>query len=325
MARDFSARADIDSSNLVDFPDGRLRNSSPPAARNGTAVVEEVYGDLQQFFLKLLRDASITPNGNADTDSVSQYLQGLVAKIRETTASTTQNGTVELATNTEVNNGTPSGRAVTVGGLAQRLATDALAGLVELANNTETQAGTDTSRAVTPAGLATLIASSERRGLIEIAQTSEVETGSDFSRAVTPGTLRNQVATIAELNAGTSNIKFVVPARFRASTLGVINETGNIVRMQTYDIGVWNMDDTLSVSIAHGLGADWANIIQVQALILNDNMTFLNNLDDGGSLLISSTNITLTRSLNGEFDNVSYDSTTLANRGRVIVHYFDLN
>lgn len=77
MARDFSARTDIDNTNPGDFPDGRILDSNPASANNGTAVNEAVYGDLYQFFLKLLRDASIIPNGNADTDSTNQLLDAL--------------------------------------------------------------------------------------------------------------------------------------------------------------------------------------------------------------------------------------------------------
>lgn len=112
MARDFSARTDIDNTDPTNFPDGRILDSNPSSANNGTAVVEAVLGDLHQFFLKLLRDASITPNGNADTDSVSQYLNGLVAKIRETAASTTERGSIEIATQTEAETGTDALRAV---------------------------------------------------------------------------------------------------------------------------------------------------------------------------------------------------------------------
>ena len=298
MARDFSARADIDSSNLVDFPDGRLRNSSPPASRNGTAVVEEVLGDLQQFFLKLLRDASITPNGNPDTDSVSQYLQGLVAKIRATTASTAQNGTVELATDAEVNAGT-TGRVVTADGLDQRQATTTLPGLIEVATNTEVNSGVDSERAVTPSGLNQRTATTSRTGIIELATTSEVNAGSDNGRAITPGTLN-------------------------ASSLAVLNSSANVIRLETYDFPTWNMDTTSFINIFHGLGADWRNIVHVDAMVVNDNETSLIPFFQGGIINIFSDRITFDRTTSGIFDGAGYDSTALS-RGRVSVIYLDLN
>lgn len=168
MARDFSARADIDNTNLTDFPDGRLLNSNPPSARNGTAVVEEVLGDILQLFLKLMRDASITPSGNADTDSVSQFLDALVAKIRATTASETEAGTVERATQQEVLDGTDAERFITTATLLGRTATTARSGVVRLADQAETDAGTAFSIAVTPLGLNTAAILNATSGAINL-------------------------------------------------------------------------------------------------------------------------------------------------------------
>lgn len=68
-------------------------------------------------------------------------------------ATETDRGTVELATQTEVNTGTDTTRVVTPATLNGRTATETLTGLVELATQTEVITGTDTSRAVTPATL----------------------------------------------------------------------------------------------------------------------------------------------------------------------------
>lgn len=293
MARDFSARIDIDNTNPTDFPDGRIRNSTTPAANDGTAIVEEVLGDTLQLFLKLLRDASITPSGNADTNSNSQYLNALEAKIVETLRAT--------------------------------VASTTLRGSIELATNLETQTGTDTTRAVTPAALASVTATVTRRGLIETSTNAETTTGTSTQSALTPANLRSQIASFAEVNAGTSTTQILTPGRLNGSHLAVLNETSNVTRMQSFDIGVWNMDATNVVNISHGLGADWANVINLQALIFDDNSASLVPLSAGGQASVLPTQIRLARDVGGVFDNTAYDSTSLSNRGRVIIHYFDLN
>lgn len=70
--------------------------------------------------------------------------------ISNRTASTTQAGTVELATDSETQTGTDSNRAVTPASLSSRGATESRTGLVELANNAEALAGNDNFRAMSP-------------------------------------------------------------------------------------------------------------------------------------------------------------------------------
>lgn len=143
MARDFSARTDIDNTDPVNFPDGRILDSNPASANNGTAVVEAVLGDTIQFVLKLLRDAGITPNGNADTDSVNQYLDGLIAKIRETSASETERGSIEIATQPETDASTDDVRAVTPLKLEGKFDD-------KVASQAQADAGTDNQQYITP-------------------------------------------------------------------------------------------------------------------------------------------------------------------------------
>lgn len=122
MARDFSLRTDIDNTLPAAFPDGRLLDSNPASANNGTAVNEAVYGDVIQFFLKLMRDTSITPNGNPDNETNSQYISALDAYIRDVaTGSPTQRGSVELANQAEVDAGTDPLRVLSVATFTNRL------------------------------------------------------------------------------------------------------------------------------------------------------------------------------------------------------------
>lgn len=143
MSRDFSARTDIDNTDPANFPDGRLLDSNPASANNGTAVVEAVLGDLHQFFLKLLRDAGITPSGNADTDSTSQMLDALVAKIRATASSETLRGSIEIATQVETDASTDDLKAVTPLKLEGKFDD-------KVATQSQADAGTDNQQYITP-------------------------------------------------------------------------------------------------------------------------------------------------------------------------------
>ena len=105
---------------------------------------------------------------------------------RENQATTILRGIVELATNTEVQNGLDPVRAVTPAGLTARTATETRTGVIELATNTEVQNGLDPVRAVTPAGLTARTAAETRTGIAEIATIAEVAAAADDTRIVTP-------------------------------------------------------------------------------------------------------------------------------------------
>lgn len=59
-----------------DYPNGRIRNKDlahvPPIT--GTPIVEELYGDIVQFFQKLIILSGITPDGNPDNESNGHQL-----------------------------------------------------------------------------------------------------------------------------------------------------------------------------------------------------------------------------------------------------------
>lgn len=149
-------------------------------------------------------------------------------------ATTSNSGVVTLATPEEVAAGTNASKAVTPATLLSRTATADRAGLVELATAAETTAGTDDSRAVTPAGakasldaraassaealaglsgvkfvtpssLRAVKASTALAGLVELATEAEVTAGTDDSRAVTPLRLRGAIEAALQRAAMPSN------------------------------------------------------------------------------------------------------------------------
>ena len=102
---------------------------------------------------------------------------------------------------------------------------------------------------------------------------------------------------------------------------------GAVLRHKVIDIGDWNMDNTASVSVAHGL--TMTKIRGISALIRHDDGAFI---DDFGALLDSETSssflnadvtdINLVRATAGRFDSTTYDSTSY-NRGWITVQYID--
>lgn len=101
---------------------------------------------------------------------------------------------------------------------AHYAATESQRGFVELASQSEVNTGTDTARAVTPAGLANRTATETRAGVIELATSAEVTAGTDAVRAVTPATLlaglTATLASAAETLTGTSTTKAITPGGF---------------------------------------------------------------------------------------------------------------
>jgi len=53
----------------ADYPNSRIKDESNPGVGNGVPVNEAVYGDMVQFFQKLLIDANIVANDNFDNVS----------------------------------------------------------------------------------------------------------------------------------------------------------------------------------------------------------------------------------------------------------------
>lgn len=64
MARNKATQQNIDGSDLFNYPDKRIRNND--GSGNGTPVDESVYGDIHEFFAKVMRDSKTPFNGVPD-------------------------------------------------------------------------------------------------------------------------------------------------------------------------------------------------------------------------------------------------------------------
>jgi len=110
----------------------------------------------------------------------------------------------------------------------------------------------------------------------------------------------------------------------------IVKTDGTALKKIVKDIGDWDMDGTASVNVAHGLSASFINIRSAIAMIRDDSSVSNKPLNapagaadttpQGAVGNIDSTNVNLVRLTGGDFDSVSYDSTSF-NRGWVVITY----
>ena len=100
-----------------------------------------------------------------------------------------------------------------------------------------------------------------------------------------------------------------------------------LLRLRVYDLGVWNMDTTTTVLIAHGLTN--INICSIETYIIDDAQnavmslrTPINMISPAGSAYVDGINLRIERMLGGFFDAVNY-SALPTNRGWCSIWYFD--
>lgn len=128
-------------------------------------------------------------------------------------------------------------------------ATDVSPGLIELATNSEVQGGSDTTRAVTPAGLSSRTATATRTGLVELATNAEVQAGTDTLRAVTPFGLASLInpANVPNAIVGRDENGDFAARRISADLLGNANTATKLLNARTIN-GV-NFDGTAAIQV----------------------------------------------------------------------------
>lgn len=105
------------------------------------------------------------------------------------------------------------------------------------------------------------------------------------------------------------------------------------VRRKVIEIGLWNMDSTLSVSVAHGLDlGTTAGLVDkirgCKVMILNDDQDSATPLDIwdgasavGGAFSIDDTNVILVRTPSSYYDSNLFDAAV--NRGYIVIEYVE--
>lgn len=99
----------------ADYPQGKFKNRSSPTAQDGSYMESDWLNDWAGFFGAILTGAGVTPNGNVDTATSSQYFSALIQYLRSTLfeASETARGVLRIATDSETVSGTDDSLAIT--------------------------------------------------------------------------------------------------------------------------------------------------------------------------------------------------------------------
>lgn len=153
------------------------------------------------------------------------------------------------------------------------------------------------------------------QGIIELATQAEVDTGTEKEMAVTPFTLAQTSVPLATLAA-------------TATKHGV---GANALNVKTIDMGDWDMENTASITVTHGL--DLTKIRYFSAVVRNDDDTSYSPLTLGFTGVAGSeqagyivragvSSVTLNRTLPGSYSHPDYNSTSY-NRGWVTIWYID--
>lgn len=99
-----------------------------------------------------------------------------------------------------------------------------------------------------------------------------------------------------------------------------VNSVGVTLFEKVVNIGVWDMDATVSVNVPHGI-ADFKKIREISVFILDDALTSTGSLLIGGTIyFVDATNISLLRTAAGLYDNTFYNDGVM-NRGYVTIKY----
>lgn len=138
-------------------------------------------------------DVIIAKVNNASTSSAADWIQ---LEVNRDQATETVLGLVEIATQTETNDGVSDTTAVTPAKLAGRTATESRTGIAEIATQAETNTGTDDTRIVTPLKLKTNLAT------YKYAANVSVTTAGNYTVTHNLGTT-DVVVRVADSNAET--------------------------------------------------------------------------------------------------------------------------
>jgi hypothetical protein len=138
-------------------------------------------------------DVIIAKVNNASTSSAADWIQ---LEVNRDQATETVLGLVEIATQTETNDGVSDTTAVTPAKLAGRTATESRTGIAEIATQAETNTGTDDARIVTPLKLKTNLAT------YKYAANVSVTTAGNYTVTHNLGTT-DVVVRVADSNAET--------------------------------------------------------------------------------------------------------------------------
>lgn len=137
---------------------------------------------------------------------------------------------------------------------------------------------------------------------------------------------------VGETNTQTLTNKTIAGDDNTITEVDSISDQGTVaangIAIKVIEIGVWNMDSTVTVTVAHGLTL--SDILSVNISILADTSLAVESLfgtaqgtgsaKDHGGVSIGSTLVELTRVNSGAFDNTAYNDAVM-NRGYIVIFH----
>lgn len=131
-------------------------------------------------------------------------------------------------------------------------------------------------------------------------------------------------AAIVQVNTNTTNVDTNTLAISEGDLPNGIITDNVTLKTKVINIGDWNMDGVVTVTVAHGI-SDFSKIRNVTAMIRTDSGTGFFPLEVSYSssvygITIGSTNVVLSRITSGFFDAGIF-STTSYNRGWITIIY----
>jgi hypothetical protein len=121
-------------------------------------------------------------------------------------------------------------------------------------------------------------------------------------------------ASLTELNSSIFLYPDTTSTIWRKGPLNELNR-------KVISIGDWNIDSTLSINVAHGLTP--SKIRGISGVIFNDDgLVYSITKSDELDVYCGTTNVTITATSSGAFDNTSFNQTSY-NRGFIVLDYVD--
>ena len=144
------------------------------------------------------------------------------------TASETEAGIIQIATQVETDAGSDDTKAITPLKLNDREASESLTGIIAIADQAAVDLGTDNTLAVSPQGLDGRDATESLTGLSAIADQTEVDAGTNDTKFVTPLKLEQKASGLLATAEGTSTITGLISGReYLVNVYGYITCRGN--------------------------------------------------------------------------------------------------
>ena len=344
MARSLASKTNVTPPG-GNYPYGRIKDNT--GSGDGTPVDEGVYGDIHQFFERLMALTSTTANALPEnTANTFQYITALIAFIntyvgsgvgseaatRAAADTALDNAKVNRSGDTMSGNLAMGGNKVT--GLAASTSNGESVRHEQLTVEAATRAADDATEASTRAAADTTLTNNKADKAITISAGTGITGGGDLSAnrslgiangGVTATQLASDaVTTVKILDANVTTAKILDANVTDVKLASKFIKSADNINYLTKEVSVedWDMDATTSFSFPHGL-PDHDKIVSVSIQIFDDTGTttiYYLNSRNGSVDTWDNVNINCYRTPSGLFDSTLFDTVPYT-RGIAFIIY----